>query len=154
MKACSKPQSLVFSSMVLLIIVSNNGCALTNNLTNGQLPNTDSASATETFSIQIQNNFGPPRLIKRNLKNPMTVQTALEEIGHLRKFRSMEINIHRRVVKTGAILKMPVEFQSGENNIKPEQDYAIHANDVIVLEPGKVDPLQKAVQTVLGPLAR
>ncbi len=62
----------------------------------------------------------------------------------------MEIEVHRRVPETGQILKLQVAYDARQKSVQMEQDYALHPNDVVIVQPRAHAPLNSAVSKILG----
>ncbi len=60
----------------------------------------------------------------------------------------MEIMVYRVVTETGRGLKMPVLFDRRKKMVAPEQDYAIHPNDRIVVQASTNTALDKLVDSL------
>ena len=76
------------------------------------------------------------------------MQTALERSGAVEEYRAMEITLMRVVKENGQPLKLPVIYRGSKKTVRPEQDYALHPNDVIVVTAKSNNPLDKFVNAL------
>ncbi len=72
--------------------------------------------------------------VRGEYKQDMRIDDVLEEHDLKRKFKNMDIQIIRRVPESGQFVKMPVIYKAADRAVKPEQDYAIHPNDQIIVK--------------------
>ena len=82
------------------------------------------------------------------LDGPVTVQTALQRSGAIEKFRSMDIMVYRVVEDSGRGLKMPVVYTPRKKSVLPEQDYALHPGDRVVIQSRTNNALDKLVDSL------
>jgi hypothetical protein len=112
------------------------------------LPTEANNDTTAYYFVEMQKNFGEPKIYKGAITQPTTVQQALDESGAKKQFSSMTVDVHRKL-PTGGVLKLPVGFKKGKQ-VKYEQDYALHPGDRIVVHPQSNSPFDKFVDSVLG----
>ena len=103
-----------------------------------------------SYRVEMSGGFGKPAIYNGTLDGPLTVQSALERSGAIKKFRNMDVTILRIVEETGRPLKMSVSFNPRKNTITPEQDYALLPGDRIVVEAASNSMLDKVVSSVSG----
>ena len=137
-------------------LLASSGCSSLPKTQNKALP----AAATQTqeaqgvYEVHMKGAFAKESISRGVIDGPITVQTVLERSGAIEKFRNMEITIMRVVKESGQGigqgLKLPVDFQSGKNAVRPEQDYAIHPNDRILI----VSKSNNAIDKIVDSLAR
>jgi hypothetical protein len=84
----------------------------------------------------------------------MTIEDVLAATRAKQKFRDMEIKIIRKVPSSGQVVKMPVVFKASDRSIKPEQNYAIHPNDQILIKQIVISPMDKFIDTLVAPMSR
>ena len=92
--------------------------------------------------------------VRGEYKQNMRIDQVLEAHDLKRKFKNMDIQIIRRVPDTGQILKMPVVYKSKMKNVKPEQDYAIHPNDQIIVKQVVETALDRLIEQLAPGSAR
>jgi len=107
-------------------------------------------AAPAFYEVHMKGSFSKATSSRGVIDGPITVQTVLERSGAIDKFRNMEITLMRVVKETGQGLKLPIDFQAGKNSIRPEQDYAIHPNDQILI----VSKSNSAIDKVFDSIAR
>ena len=96
----------------------------------------------------MKGNFSKESISRGVIDGPITVQTVLERSGAIEKFRNMEITIMRVVKESGHGLRLPVDYQGGKKAVRPEQDYAIHPNDRILIESRSNNAIDKIVESL------
>lgn len=102
------------------------------------------------YTVELHRKMAAPKMIALPLQDQATVQTALEESGAISMFRTMEIEVHRRVPETGRLLKMQVDYDPGQDQVRVEQDYALHPNDRIIVKPASKGALDKVMSQLMG----
>ena len=85
-----------------------------------------------------------------NIDGPVTIQTALERSGALKKYRDMEINVFRKIEGSYQPLKMTASFDARKRLVRPETDYGLRAGDSVLVQPKTQAPFSD----VLGTLSR
>ena len=142
---------------VLLIVVCVGlaigfcGCSSISTFGNKSVPVDEQSQASrETYRVEMSGGLHKSSVYDGTLDGPITVQTALERSGAVRKYRNMEVSILRVVEDTGRGLKMSIEYQPGKNSVKPEQDYAIFPNDRIIVEASSNSTFTKLVDQFGG----
>lgn len=100
------------------------------------------------YFVEMHSNFGKPKLYQGTIEKPTRVQEALEDSGALRQFSSMSVDLYR-AVPGGRPLKLAVDFK-GSNQVRYEQDYALHPGDRLVVKPKSDSPMEKLVSQVFG----
>ena len=100
------------------------------------------------YLVELHSNFGKPKLYEGKLDKPTRVQDALDASGALRQFSSMSVDLYRQV-PGNLPLKLVVDFK-GSNQVRYEQDYALHSGDRLVVKPKSDSPMEKLVNQVFG----
>ena len=131
-------------------MLASTGCS-TLPLAQSQALPTAATAATESqgvYEVQMQGAFAKTSVSRGVIDGPITVQTVLQRSGALKKFRNMDITLLRIVKENGQPLKLPVDFIPAKKTIRPEQDYAIHPNDRILIVSRSNNTIDKIVDTV------
>ena len=136
------------------VVLASSGCSTLPLTQNQALPATAAASQTQkqapqgVYEVQLSGGFSKPTTSRGVIDGPITVQTVLERSGAIDKFRNMEITILRVVKDSGRGLKLKVDFNGSKDAVPPEQDYAIHPNDRILVESKSGGAIDRLVETV------
>ena len=133
-------------------VLASSGCSTLPLTQNQALP----AAASQTqkqapqgvYEVQLSGGFSKPTTSRGVIDGPITMQTVLERSGAIDKFRNMEITILRVVKDSGRGLKLKVDFNGSKDAVPPEQDYAIHPNDRILVESKSGGAIDRLVETV------
>ncbi len=126
----------ISSKIVCLLaaaVLFSSGCQSMTSFGNKSIPTEPLAKSAGQYQVVMMPTMGKPQTFTGNVTPSLTVQTALEESGALKKFRSMKIDIYRLVDDSGKTLKMACELQPGKRIVKFEQDYQILPGDRIVV---------------------
>ncbi len=75
----------------------------------------------------------------------MTIQTALERSGAIKKYRNMEVELYRKVEGAYQPLKMLAIYDAGKKMVRPETDYGLLAGDSILVKTKSDNPLNKVM---------
>lgn len=147
----NKNNSFVLGSFILIglgIVFCGSGCS-TFSIVNPDrtIPATPTKESTGQYQVQMQGNFGKKIGFIGEIDGPVTVQTALDRSGAIEKFKNMDVTVLRVVKESGQPLKLPVDYQGSKKMVRPEQDYALHPNDVIVVSAQSKNALDKFVDT-------
>lgn len=140
-------------SFVILVCLSAfglNGCASLPMGLSGPADDLATTTPGEQYMVEMHKDFSGPKQYIGELKEGMTVQQALEESGATSRYRAMEVDIFRTVGDSGRVLNLPVRYQPRNRSVPPEQNYAIHAGDRVVIRPRSGNPLEKVLEDVLG----
>ena len=144
-------------NLVLLLGISlvMTGCSSFGPLSKQQIPSSPVLSANaEAYMVQMLLPSGDTASYKGEIQsggnNPTTIQDALESSGALKKFKNMQITIYRQVQESGRSLKMPIQFEPGNNAVAIEQDYALHHGDRIMIEPTSSGPFDRILDALTG----
>lgn len=145
--------SFLFAIVSVCIITT--GCSTTTPLTSKPIPVVDSAVAAVprgTYTVEMHPNLSAPKRYQGALTGNTTVSEALAESGAVKKFRSMEVEILRKVEQNGKTrgLKMPIDYQTNRKGPSPEQDYALLDGDRIVVRPKETSSILKMAAAVMG----
>ncbi|MEM7782806.1 MAG: hypothetical protein AAF623_05595, partial [Planctomycetota bacterium] len=131
------------------------GCSMlpVGGVANQAIPTADPAKITGQYNAHITGMMGTSEAFEGDIDGPITIQTVLHRSGVLRKYRNLDIQIIRQVEENGRTLKLPVKFNVRRKKVSPEQDYAIHPNDTIMISAMTANPLDKLAET-FGPLVK
>lgn len=91
--------------------------------------------------------FTGSKMYKGTIEGPMTIQTALERSGAIKKYRNMDIELFRKVEGAYQPLKMPAIYNAGKKMVRPETDYGLLAGDSILVRKKSENPLTSMVGT-------
>ena len=80
------------------------------------------------------------------IDGPITIQTALERSGSIKKYRNMEVELYRKVEGTFQPLKMAAIYDAGRKQVRPETDYGLRAGDSILVKTKSENPLSKVME--------
>ena len=108
------------------------------------------ADVTSQYRIQLIPKRGKPTVEKIDIVGPVTVQDALEAAGAHRKVGPMKITLGRIVKKTGALLKLPVEYDFRSKTVVSGQDYGLLPGDTLTVSPKHSNTLEKVLESVTG----
>lgn len=84
-------------------------------------------------------------MYRGTIDGPITIQTALERSGAIKKYRNMEIELFRKVEGAYQPLKMPAIYDAGAKMVRPETDYGLRAGDSILVRTKSENPLSKVM---------
>lgn len=132
------------------LLLAASGCSTLPQTQSQTLP-TGATATTDSpgvYEVELRGNFGQTSRAQGVIDGPITVQTVLERSGAIKKFRNLDITILRVVQESGHGLKLPVDYQAGKKSVRPEQDYAIHPNDRILIEAVSNSAIDKIVDSV------
>lgn len=111
------------------------GCASFANFgLNDQYDDEPGSDPAKKYTVEMGNMMSRPTIYEGKFEENMTVQTALEKSGAIRRYRNMDVAIERTVEETGQPLRMVVQFWPAKRSVAPEQDYALIPGDRIVVE--------------------
>ena len=126
-----------FGCVLLLAIatISSTGCLGGLGLNATALPtDPNPQESLGRYQVDMVGAFDKSASFQGEIDGPITVQDALERSRATKKFRNMDIAVYRTVEESGRVLKMEVEYVPRTKSVKPEKNYALHANDRIVVE--------------------
>ena len=141
----------LFCCLVLTCLLAglSTGCSSLS-MNRQSLPTGNADNGAGSYTVQLHKEFGASKSYTGQIDDSTTVQKALEDSGATSQFRSMEVDVMRKVAESGRVLKMPVEYQPRSKTVAPEQDYAIHAGDQIVVRPKSNSGFDNIIKTVFG----
>lgn len=142
-----QPNFAIPCVLVVAMILGSIGCATLRPFGKSPIP---TESGSEYFTVELHQRFGQPKVTAFPLGEDTTVQSALEESGAISTYRKMDVEILRRVPETGRMLKLPVVYDTRNDHVKIEQDYALHPNDRVVVRPASNSALDKVMESLLG----
>ena len=141
--------ALSFFCVAALLLMST-GCS-TLPLGAGAAATTGAATANAgQYQLKMESTFGGSKMYTGNIDGPVTIQTALERSGALKKYRDMEINVFRKIEGSYQPLKMTASFDARKRLVRPETDYGLRAGDSVLVQPKTQAPFSD----VLGTLSR
>ncbi len=92
--------------------------------------------------------FGGSKMYQGTIDGPITIQTALERSGALKKYRNMEVELFRQVEGAYQPLKMPAIYDAGKKMVRPETDYGLRNGDSILVRTKSQNPFGKVMGTL------
>lgn len=84
----------------------------------------------------------------------MRVQDVLNSSGAIKRYGKMDIVVSRMLVDKGRRFRMEVDYDPAKKRIPFEQDYVIHANDIVMIQPDNTTQFDKVVDSLSGVLGR
>lgn len=93
---------------------------------------TAAADEAPTFSVEIRESGRKPELIKLPCSEALYVQQVLEQVGAVRKFRRMNLQLYRELPNGGGH-RLDIPFDRAARRVPSGADYAIHAKDRLVI---------------------
>ena len=141
--------NIVCGFLLGLSLVATSGCMGGLGLNGANVPTeTVPKNSTGRYRVEMSGNFSKSGIFEGDIDGEITVQDALERSGATKKFRNMDIMVYRVVKENGRGLKMPVTYKGRTKSVLPEQDYAIHPNDRIVIEARSNNAIDKIVDSL------
>lgn len=108
--------------------------------------NIEAAATADAGQYQVKmKTFGGSKMYRGTIDGPITIQTALERSGAIKKYRTMEIELFRNVEGRLQPLKMPAIYDAAKKMVRPETDYGLLAGDSILVKPQTQNPLGKVM---------
>ena len=137
---------------VLVVLSTSTGCSsLPSALSPGGLFNEPVSAPVSTaqpqYLVDMTSNFSQKQY-RGNIGSGATVQTAIEESGALKKFRSMDVTVVRKIEGVFQPLKMTCLYNANKRMITPETDYALKHGDRILITPQSQNQLLQALGTL------
>ena len=143
-------QRILVAALFVGLFSCLSGCS-TLSILNDSSQTPIAAPSAGTYQVKLMGGgFSKDSVYQGTLDGPLTVQTALERSGAIKKFRNMEITVLRVVEETGRGLKMSITYKPAKKSVSPEQDYAIFPNDRILVKEVSNSMLDKMVDSVGG----
>lgn len=129
--------------------LSSIGCStMFQNVSTANTPVDPAVQSAGSFFVEMRPAFGKPVVYEGQLDGPLTVQNALDRSGAIKKFRGMNIGLYRVVKENGRNLKLPVVYNFRSKSVAPEQDYALHPGDRILIDPKSNSPLDQVMDSL------
>ena len=135
--------------LISLLFAGLTGCSTLGSMTNRKLPNELAATPQNAYQVEMHSNFGEPKVFVGKHDESLTVQDALQAAGATKKYRRMNVDVYRQVPGKIGGLKMPVEYRTATKTVRPEQNYAIHPGDRIVIRPNTETTIERLVDSVM-----
>ncbi len=108
------------------------------------------APGTPQYSVMMRGEgWAKSNQVNKPIKEGMTIDDVLNEVKAKQKFRDMEIQIKRKVPDSGQVVTMPIQYRSKNQRVPAEHNYAIHANDQILIKQVIYSPMDKFVDTLI-----
>ena len=140
-----------FGCLLLLgiSILTSTGCLSGLGLTGAKLPTEPvSSESMGKFRVDMIGAFNRSASFEGEIDGPVTIQDVLERSGATRKYRNMDIMIHRTVEETGRPLKLRVDYVPRKKSVKPELNYAIHDKDRILVQARTTTAIDKVLNSL------
>lgn len=138
---------LLFSGWILC--VSSAGCATTGALDGDLSDLTQTNETQDIYVVEYRGKRSSGEMKKYPLVGDVTVQQALEQAGLTKKVATCNLTLIRTVPGTQRRHKMELEFLPRGRRVTPEHDYALHANDHLVISQASQNPLESIMPGVL-----
>lgn len=109
-------------------------------------------AGTAKVDIIFQPENGQAERLERPLTEPTTVQQMLVQSGAIKKYRRIEVELHRPL-QNGGSHKIPCEYDLATKQINPENDYALMPGDKVVVKEDAstiVDDIMRSASGNLG----
>ncbi len=140
-----------------LLSVPLTGCQSMNLNTNSNL-NAEAQSAAATaptdasYFCEVHSDWFGTKSNTKPFQEGMTVQDAVEQSGALLTMRAIEIDLIRR--EGNRLVRMPSDYNVSKRHVDFSQDYALRANDRVIIRPKKSNVLGSALKALGGPPLR
>ena len=121
---------------------------LASEITPGPAPDAPPAAK---YVIEVREEKKKPQAVEKTLTEPIHVQTAMEQVGILKKFNRAKVEVYRPL-PAGGWHKMTLEFDNDAHRIPPEYDYAILAGDRIIVTEDTTTIMDDIAERALRPL--
>lgn len=140
--------------LVAVLLAISTGCTalplgMVNQTDKTNMPPDQFNRPREEFLVEMHRDFGSPKQYVGELSGDLTVEQVLHESGASNRYRGMQVDIFRKI-DNGQVLHLPVNYEGRSKTVLPEQNYAIHAGDRVVVRPKSGNPLEKVLEDVLG----
>jgi hypothetical protein len=140
------PIALSFFCIAATVILSAGCSALPMVSSAGSIADEAAASAGQ-YQVRMET-FGGAKTYQGTIDGPITIQTALERSGAIKKYRNMNVELFRKVEGAYQPLKMPAIYDAGNKMVRPETDYGLLAGDSILVTTQSKNPLGKLMGTL------
>ena len=135
--------------MLGMSVVTSTGCLGGLGQTGANLPTEPvSAESTETYRVDMIGAFSKTSSFEGEIDGPITIQDVLVNSGATKKFRNMDVMIYRVVKESGRVLKLAVDYVPRTKSVKPELNYAIHAEDRIIVQSRTTTAIDKVINSL------
>ena len=135
--------------LTVLVLLMSTGCSsLPSALSPGGLFNEPVSAPVSTsqpqYLVDMTTSFSQKQY-RGNISSGATVQKAIEESGAIKKFRSMDVTVARKIEGVFQPLKMTCLYNANKRMITPETDYALKHGDRILVTPQSQNQLLQAL---------
>ena len=113
------------------------GCASINPLGGKKVPVTENSAGQ--YQVAMESGIGTTKTFTGKIEGDLLVSDALEKSGATRKYRAMDIEVLRIVKSENGVphpLRMQVAYGGPRKGVLPQQDYALHDGDRILVKKG------------------
>lgn len=119
-----------------LLLAAGSGCSSLSMLNSGDImkPGTSTSpkvAQKQMYRVELEGSFGKSKQYVGTIDGPTTVQTALEQSGAIKKFRTMEVAVFRKIEGQYQPLKMVADYSPSTRTVEPATDYALQHGDHI-----------------------
>lgn len=144
----SRRSQIVLSMLCIALVATvSTGCsALPVSSATNQIVDVAPADVQQ-YQVKMESAFGGSKVYKGTIDGPITIQTALERSGAIKKYRNMDIDLFREVEGSYKPLKMSALYDAGDRMVRPETDYGLRAGDSILVSPKSENSLGKMMGT-------
>lgn len=118
-------------------------------------PATDTEADSQSAScyVEIRAVGDEPKRIRMLLDDAPYVQKVLEQTGLVKKFRNMQIELKRKL-PDGTRHKLDVRYDAKRKQVVSAFDYALHADDLLVIQQDSLTSFDEMLKKLAGPLAQ
>jgi hypothetical protein len=118
-------------------------------------PDVAAAAPQDTVQVVLKSTRGKTKKSELQLTEGMSVQTALEKTGAIRKFTDMDIKVYRVTpLSKGAVVPLQAEYDPSKNRVPILNDMALHPGDMVLVEEKDVSQLELAIAALTGNAAK
>lgn len=110
-------------------------------------------AAPSSCYVEIRALGEKPKRIRMLLEDAPYVQKVLEQTGLVKQFRNMHIELSRKL-PDGTRHKLEVRYDAKQDHVISAFDYALHPNDLLVIQQDSATSLDEMLKKLAGPLAR
>ena len=118
-------------------VLLTSGCATINPFAGRDVPVAEDSAGQ--YQVAMESGIGITKTFTGEIEGDVLVSEALEKSGATRKYRSMDIEVLRIVKSENGMpqpLRMQVTYAGPRKGVAPQQDYALHDGDRILVKKG------------------